>query len=345
MSIVDNLLKKPKKDKGNQMPHYQTYPKNYKHQIDTLYLPDDNKNKYALVVVDVGTRICDAEPMAGRSGKDTSEALETIYSRDILDKPEKIYVDSGTEFKGAFLKYLDDEGISYRASKPYRHRQTSLAEYKNKIIGKALFRRMLEEEMQTGEVSKQWVDYLPEVITEINGSVNKQLLKKKQKKIGQRFICTKDDCDMLEQGTKVRVALDAPRDFLSGKRHTGNFRETDVRFNPKIQTITHSLIKLDQPPLYIVDDDETVAYTKNQLQVVPISESKPRLSAILPVERKKGKEVYHVEKLIDRKKIDNRIKFKVRWKGFSSKHDTWQKRTELIEDVPELVKEYEKNMK
>ena len=52
------------------MAHFQTdLPKSYKHQCDTLYLPTDTetkiKYKYALVVVDVGTRIIDAEPMAG----------------------------------------------------------------------------------------------------------------------------------------------------------------------------------------------------------------------------------------------------------------------------------------
>lgn len=69
-SIVDLLMKTPKKDKGQEQPHTpRHYPKDYKQQIDLLYLPHDNKKKYALVVVDVGTRICDAQPMQDRKPK------------------------------------------------------------------------------------------------------------------------------------------------------------------------------------------------------------------------------------------------------------------------------------
>ena len=57
------------------MSHFQTnIPMNLKHQVDTLYLPEDNEKKipykYALVVVDVGTRLLDAEPMAGLESED-----------------------------------------------------------------------------------------------------------------------------------------------------------------------------------------------------------------------------------------------------------------------------------
>ena len=85
-SIVDKLMTTPKKDVGQEQPHTpRHYPKDYKHQCDLLYLPHDNGKKYALVVVDVGTRICDAQPMAERKPKDTIRALEAIYKRTILN--------------------------------------------------------------------------------------------------------------------------------------------------------------------------------------------------------------------------------------------------------------------
>jgi len=31
------------------------------------------------------------------------------------------------------------------------------------------------------------------------------------------------------------------------------------------------------------------------------------------------------------------------WKGFNSTHNAWEPRTNLIEDVPDLIKEYEQN--
>ena len=67
-NVADVLMKKPKADKkGSTMPHFTTnLPKDDRHQADTLYLPNDNQYKYALVVVDVGTRMIDAEPLKNR---------------------------------------------------------------------------------------------------------------------------------------------------------------------------------------------------------------------------------------------------------------------------------------
>lgn len=336
--IVENIFKKPKRDKGDSMPHYQTYPLNYKHQCDLLYLPHDGQYKYALVVVDVGTRLMDAEPLKNKTPQHVADALEDIYNRDILSHPQKLYFDAGTEFKGRFLKYLEENNISHRASKPYRHRQTALAEYKNKIIGKVLFKRMIQEEILIGEISTQWVNYLPTVVKDINTKIkNKKVVKQED-----TFPCQGDSCNLLEQGTKVRVALDAPREFLTGKRLTGNFRETDIRYDLTPRTITSTLIKARQPPLYILDNDNSIAYTKNQLQVIPKNEQKPSSDKIQPV---KGKNVYLVDKIIDKKKEHGRIYYYVKWLGYDDSYNTWELGTKLKKDVPNLVKEYEKSIK
>jgi len=52
-------------------------------------------------------------------------------------------------------------------------------------------------------------------------------------------------------------------------------------------------------------------------------------------------EKYTIEKLLDRKKEKNKVLFKVKWKNYSK--PTWEPRSILMKDVPELVKEYEKD--
>lgn len=341
-TIVDELLKKPKRDRGYEMPQFvKTYPKNYKHQVDTLYLPTDTSSKnekYALVVVDVGSRLVDAEPMKQHSASEVIKALTTIYKRKILSKPEKMYFDSGSEFKGAFLPWLKNQGISHRVAKVSRHRQNALAEYKNKIIGKMLFKRMLEEEFLTNEPSTQWVTHLPKVIRDINKKI-----KGKPVKTRKSLTCVGESCNMLEQGTKVRVQLDAPLDFLSGKRLNGNFRETDIRYDPKIKTITHTLIKVNQPPLYVLDNDESTAYTKKQLLVVKPNELKPRTESILPVGKKKGQDTYKVEKILSHKLNGSKRLYQVKWVGYDK--PTWEPRDKLLKDVPSVVNKYESSIK
>lgn len=53
--------------------------------------------------------------------------------------------------------------------------------------------------------------------------------------------------------------------------------------------------------------------------------------------------VYEVEKIIGHKKNKNGMHFLVRWRNFSSKHDSWVREANLM--CPEILKEYKRAMK
>ena len=342
-NLADVLMKKPKADKKNTtMPHFTTnLPKDDRHQADTLYLPNDNKYKYALVVVDVGTRMIDAEPMKGRTGDDTVEAIKQIYKRNILSAPVVITCDQGTEFKGDVKKYCKNNDIFIRYGKKYRHRQTALAEKANARISRPLFKRMLEEEVLTEKTARQWVSQLPKVIKQLNEERKKIKLEPEK----ETYDCHNDDCDLLEQGTKVRVILDAPVDYVTEDRQHGYaFRHTDTRWSKTKHTVTKTFILPNQPPLYCVDNDENTAYTKSQLLVVDEKkEKKPDKAKILPITKKKGADVYNVDEILDKKKIKNKVYYLVSWVGFDASENTWELASKLKEDIPDEVKKYEKN--
>lgn len=334
--LIDELYKKPKKDKGDNAPTFRSYPPNKIHQADILFMPDDGGFKYALVVADVGTRLCDAEPIKDKSSRMVSNAFQKIYKRKILSHPEVIQTDNGTEFQGDTQKYFQDHDISHRVGKPYRSRQQGIVERKNQLIGKALFKRMTEQELLTGETSREWVEDLPNVIKKMNDVTKKHKLPQPT----DNYKCQGDACNILEQGTQVRIALDKPIDVVSGKRLNGSFRDTDVRWTIKPHTITSTLIQPDQPPLYLVDNKNDVAYTKAQLLPVKKSEQPPRAEAIR-ARTNDGKKLYTVESLLEKKKIKNKIYFLVKWKGFTDAHNTYEPRTTLIKDIPEMIKEFE----
>ena len=342
-NVADVLMKKPKADKkGSTMPHFTTnLPKDDRHQADTLYLPNDNGYKYALVVVDVGTRIIDAEPLKNRDSLAAAEALAKIYKRKILSPPIVITCDQGVEFKSEFKKYCNKNNIFVRYGKKYRHRQTALAEKANARISRPLFKRMLEEEVLTEKTSRQWVSQLPKVVKQLNEERKKIKLDPES----DTYDCHGDDCDLLEQGTKVRVILDAPVDFVTEDRQHGYaFRHTDTRWSKTKHTITKTFILPGQPPMYCVDDDENTAYTKAQLLVVDEKkEKKPDKAKILPITKKKGADVYNVDEILDKKKIKGTLHYLVSWKGFDESENTWEPAAQLKEDVPDEVKKYEKN--
>ena len=128
-TIIDSsLYKKPKKDKDEQAVTFDHFDKNYLQQMDLLYLPNDKGFQYALIVVDQGTRLLEAEALKNRSPNDIITALKKIYKRKVLSKPSIVVSDSGSEFKGSFDADLLKMGIKHhKIAKVGRSRSVSLA--------------------------------------------------------------------------------------------------------------------------------------------------------------------------------------------------------------------------
>jgi len=81
--------------------------------------------------------------------------------------------------------------------------------------------------------------------------------------------CKGDVCNLLEEGTKVRIPLEAPVEATNLKKVLGGtFRATDLRYKPETYEITKVILRPGQPPMYAVNQDYKVGYTKGELQVV-----------------------------------------------------------------------------
>ncbi len=186
--------------------------------------------------------------------------------------------------------------------------------------------RQTAQEMQTGESSTEWVEFFGIVIKAINTKLSHTVKKPPDK---QPPIIT---APILDKGTRVRIQLDAPKDVASGKRLHGGFRASDPRWSIKIYTIESPLITENKNVLYSIEGIQHTAFTRNQLQVVKSNEQQPPESSI----RK-----FIVEKLLYKKKINNRINNLVIWKH--SYRTYWETRIKLLEIAPDLVKDYEIN--
>ncbi len=347
--MISNLYKKPIKDKGVNAPKYPEFKDDYFHQADLLFLPNDDGYKYALTVVDVGSRKIDARALKSKKANDIIKAFKSIYSGDIIKPPTAVIgVDSGSEFKGDVEKYFKDTlNVAVKRAIPGRHRQVAIIERKNRDIGRKLFKIMTEEELITGEESTTWVESLPNVVKDINEYTEekKTLKPKKEVKIENlKVLCKGDACKPLEQGTLVRVALDVPKNNVTGKRLDNKFRETDVRYDLKPRTVMKTLMSPGSPIMYLLDDgkggtDYNTAYTKSQLQQIPANEKLKPAEQVVRGQKDKGVKKYVIEELLERKKVKNKIMFVVKWKGF--KDTTLEPRSNLIKDVPDLVKEFE----
>ena len=268
--IIEQLFKKPKNDNRVNTPHTQVPYPNIVQQADLLYLPHDGAYKYALVVVDLGSRKTDAEPLKDKTSEAVLKGFQNIYSRDILKIPKRMEIDGGNEFKGKCTRFFQVNDVDVLFNKPYRHRQTAVVERRNQIIGDIIFKRQYAQELLTGKPSTEWVTDLPIIIY----ALNKHYKPIKAKKSDEPLF-TKSTSNVLLEGMKVRAVLDAPRDLVSGKKLSGRFRSADLRFDPKIRTIEQVIIRPNYPILYRLNDDPRTVYTYNQLRVVHPSEQLP----------------------------------------------------------------------
>ena len=329
--LLYQLYQKPKKDKGGEIPHIVSGKEDAIHQADLLFLPNDDGYKYALVVVDVATGDTDAEPIKNKTPKDVMNAIKNIYERKYLNVPSfELVVDSGNEFLGVFKEYFKKRGVYVKRAEPNRHRQVGKVEARNKIIGKAIHLRQTAQELQTGEVSREWTEFLPRIIKAINIKLSHKVEKPK---FGLPPTGTHE---ILKRGTKIRVALDAPKDVVSGKRLYGKFRESDIRWDTTIRTVISPLIMENQPIMYKISGKDHVAYTRNQLQLVNDNEQKPPDSM---------SKKFVVEMILEKKKIKNKIHYLVKWKNYGDQYNTYEPLTDLSIDVPEIVKKYESENK
>jgi hypothetical protein len=343
-----NLHLKPRKEKGQNMPTFQHQKINMIHQADLLFLPTDEGFKYLLVVVDIGSRLCDAVPLKTKEANEIIKAFETIYKRrnSKLKYPKNMEVDAGSEFKGNVKEYFLNKNMSVRVAKAGRHRQQAIVERKNQTIGYVLHQRMNAQELLTGQTSRQWVKFLPKVIKVINEEVEKR----KPPKYIDEPLGQGNTLDLIPIGSKVRTVSEKPRDVANDNVLFGNFRKSDIRWNQKQRTVKEILIKPNFPPMYLLDGNigkrkvEPIARTKEQLQIIKPNEEAPEGEKV--IDEIVGKQDTNiVEHILNKKKIGNLTYYLIKWKGY--KEPTWAPRKELIKIkiVKKMIEDFEKIIK
>jgi hypothetical protein len=328
---LKSLYKKPVPEKGGQMPKTQVFTKNVYHQADILYIPEDKGYKYILVVVDPYDNSVDAEPVKDILSKDNDvlQAFKSIYSRKYLDLPNILTLDKGAEFtQEPIKKYFKDNYVHIKYSLTGRSRQLATVERMNQRIGTILLKRMANQELITGEKSKEWIEDLKPLIEYFNENKKTPL----KKEISPDPIADEYTGNLLKIGTKVRLQLDFPVDNVRENRVIGDFRSGDARWTQKIYKITQVLLKPGFPPMYLTDADDNVARTKNQLQKVSKKEEEPDSRFI-----RGNPENYIVSKILDKKVENRKTLYLVKWRGFKDNEATWEE-SKIFDRTKDLKK-------
>ena len=322
-----NIYSKVPKAPAAEQQHIKVPEPGYIYQADLLFLPLDKGYNYLLVLIDNNNNACDFEPLKNKTAKDTLAAIKIIFSRDYLKRPKfSIEVDPGGEFEGVFKKFFEkatirEDRVYIRQGKTGRHKQQSLVENLNKIIGQVIHMQLTQDDIDANtDQSRDWIDMLPR----LRESLNKNLIRNKSKVIRQMTL-KKCHGELIPIGARVRVALDNPQG-VTGKTLHGTFRAGDPKWEVKERTVEQYILRPDQPPMYIISGINNCVYTKYQLQVID--------NEVRPKQR-----IYIIEKIFDRRKEKRNIVFSVKWKD--SDEITTESRVKLMKSNPEIIKEYE----
>ena len=328
-SLLNNLTKIPKKEPRDVMPYTYAVKAFVTEQADLLFLPNDNGYRYLLVVVDISTRTCDAEPLKSKESESVKKALIKIFKRGIIKQPKRLEVDAGSEFKGAFKAHYD-KVLHILTKVSGRHRQQSVVETKNHQIGTILNKRMLAEEINNDATSRHWVDILPKVIKLIN-----KYYAHEPKKVNPNLPPKIDKFseDVLDIGTRVRVQLDNPKSYIEGKTLHGKFRASDLRWSKEIHKVTDIYLRPNQPVMYGLDNSKQVAYTKYQLQVLKDNERLPSTE---------NQKQFYAQKILSKRKVKGKVYYTILWEdGDKTEMDY----TQAKDEIPDLLNDYNKSMR
>ena len=252
------------------------------HQADLLFLPYDTINgvvyKYALTVIDVGSRYKEAEPLRTKYSSEVAKAFETIYTRSSLIYPKKLNIDSGGEFKGEVKKLFTNHNVELIVGEPGNHRAQGIVERFNKTLAEKLFPAQYMQEMIREGRSSEWVENLPSIIKVLN-ETETRLIKQKpidaitnSKPIHQSPSLPANrpqgfDEKIIEGGVRY---LYRPGEQEGGERR----RATDPIWSMKIYEIKHKIINNNQPILYYLkplqgEDGPKRSFVREELLKVP----------------------------------------------------------------------------
>ncbi|GET55281.1 DDE-type integrase/transposase/recombinase [Rhizophagus irregularis DAOM 181602=DAOM 197198] len=307
-----NLYKKPLKEKSSERPRVVVWKPNATHQADLAEMPVDPKGfHYFLVVVEVAGKRVDAEPLKNRTANRVLNGFVKIYRRNRIKPPtHRIETDSGSEFTNDQVRdfFLNSLGVMMRFGEPGRHKQQSYAERAIQAIQEPLLKRMVAQELKTGVTSVEWSEDFHNIVSKVN-----ELWQRNPPDIPTGSPKVSKKMELLSEGT----------------------------WNPNIRVIKKMILSPEQPPTYLLNGPHgrlgisRCAYTRKELQVVPINEKPPPDSVI------RGQPERFVPEQILRHRIrKGQDQYLVKWEHYPDTEATWEPADRLKEDVPDLIRKF-----
>jgi len=331
-SQIELTKARPKSKVYNKFVNSIVPEPKFNYMVDLLHLPKTKAGyKYLFVIMDIATNKFDIEQMKTTNSEESVEALNKITKRGILTLPDiSIKSDGGSEFKGAFDKYLQEQLIYHSTATADRKTQMSPVERLNRTLGKLIMNYLSSQETKLKRPFNEWVSILPTIRKELNEYRERDLDKIRKVQEESYFDLSKAKKSQFEIGDVVRYILLKPKDVHGNKINDTKFREGDRRWSVDTRTIDNIIYYPDAPYYrYKLKHMPHISYASNELKLV-----------------ENGNTTYEVKALIGKKQMKKQMHYLVWYKGYKKSESTYEKESDLREDgLGDMIDEYSRSTK
>lgn len=273
--------------------------------FDSIKSENDN-NAYLLVCIDVLSRKIYVAPARTKKSEDMINSFEIVFSKSKV-LPSKLYSDAGVEFQAKkMLNYFKDKNIiKHVMYTPNLH--AGVVERANRTIKGRLYKYFSEKN------TTRWIDIIDKIVNGINNSINRTIGMK------PNSVSYENSQELLENVFKSNHDENSKPKFKVGDivRISKEKTKFDKGYLPNFTDELFKIAKVSptNPPSYrIVDleDNRIESVFYEQELVLTTKDTTYRIAEVIKTRVKKGiKELY------------------VRWVGYSDKHNSWIKETDL----------------
>lgn len=328
---TEQYTKRPRNIKYDSVKDNIPRVKHFNYMADLLFLPTSKEGyKYLLTVVDLATDNFDIEAIKNKESDTVLKAFKNMYKSDYIKQPKySVRTDAGSEFKNVFHKYLYDNSILHRVAEPYRHKQLANVESLNRQLGRIFNLYMNKKEKETGNVFREW----PDIIDIVRDELNKIRGKKQRNPFREHH--EPIDTKLLLKEPKFKVndlvyrKSEVPLNALGKKQNTDKFRTGDYRYDLQARKIT-KVLYYPKNIRYLLTGLNHVSYTEDELIKAP---------------EDKKEEEYEVERIVDKKTEKGKVYYLIKWKSYSSDNNTWEPESDLLNQIPDLINQFEEKIK
>ena len=261
------------------------------------------KNKgfrYMLNIIDIFSKFVWCIPLKDKTGQTVSDAFKQVV-KETNRQPQKLWVDEGKEFYNKLMNdWLKENDIE---------RYSSYGEHKSAIVER--FNRTLKEMMWKrfdAENTTNWIDMIDGLISKYNNRIHSTIgMTPVQASLNENEALVKQNTlNKIRNISKSKIKFKVG-DKVRISRKKGLFEQGYLANWSEALYIVDKIQKTN-PVTYILKDllGETIkgGFYNEELQ-------------------KSNQEVYRVEKVLRKKKIDGVEYALVKWNGYSDKFNEW----------------------